>query len=269
MASKPQNTTYARIIEQIFLTHFTKGATEVTFGRDEIAGVAKSLRIRLPKNLGDVIYSFRYRTSLPEKVQQTAPSGMQWIIRPAGRSKYRFALVQRGDISPNSMLAETKIPGSTPGLIAKYALNDEQALLAKLRYNRFVDIFTGISCYSLQNHLRTTVRNLGQVETDEVYLGVDKSGIHYVLPVQAKGGRDKMSIVQIEQDIALCAEKFPSLVCRAIGAQFMTNGNMAMFEFESTEQGIRVLSEKHYHRVVPEEVTPELLQTYRERLPES
>lgn len=29
-----------------------------------------------------------------------------------------------------------KVPDSTPGLIVKYALSDEQALLAKARYNR-------------------------------------------------------------------------------------------------------------------------------------
>ena len=45
-----------------------------------------------------------------------------------------------------------KIPDATPGIVQKYALADEQALLAKLRYNRLLDIFTGVTCYSLQNH---------------------------------------------------------------------------------------------------------------------
>ena len=47
-------------------------------------------------------------------------------------------------------------------------LRDGPALLAKVRYNRLVDIFIGITCYSLQNHLRTTVRSIGQVEIDEI-----------------------------------------------------------------------------------------------------
>jgi hypothetical protein len=59
------------------------------------------------------------------------------------------------------------------------------------------------------------------VETDEVYVGVDKRGIHYVFPVQAKGGKDQLGIVQIEQDFALCADRFPTLLCRALAAQFM------------------------------------------------
>jgi hypothetical protein len=62
-------------------------------------------------------------------------------------------------------------------------MNDEQALLARLRYNRMVDIFTGLTCYSLQSHLRTTLRDGSQVETDEIYIGLDKRGVHYVLPV--------------------------------------------------------------------------------------
>ena len=70
-----------------------------------------------------------------------------------------------------------------------------------------IDIFTGITCYSLQSHLRTSVPDIGQVETDELYVGVDTSGCQYVIPVQAKGGSDALNIVQIEQDIALCESK--------------------------------------------------------------
>jgi len=165
-------------------------------------------------------------------------------------------------------MATTKVPDATPGVIAKYAMSDEQALLAKLRYNRLIDIFSGVACYSLQNHLRTTVPQIGQVETDELYVGVDKKGVHYVFPVQAKGGKDKLSVVQIEQDSVLCAHKFPSLICRPLAAQFMKNKEIAMFEFEQGENGLSVLSEKHYKLVPPEEITEADLETYRNRLPD-
>ena len=62
-----------------------------------------------------------------------------------GQAKYKFALVSMPRIIPNNMLSETKILDATPGIIAKYAINDEQSLLAKLRYNRLIDIFTGIT----------------------------------------------------------------------------------------------------------------------------
>ena len=31
------------------------------------------------------------------------------------------------------------------------------------------------------------------VETDEIYVGLDKRGSHYVVPVQAKGGNDRLN----------------------------------------------------------------------------
>ena len=110
---------------------------------------------------------------------------------------------------PNEHLALTAIPDATPELIRAYALDDEQALLAIVRYNRMVDTFLGLTTYSLQNHLRTTVKGIGQIEIDELYVGLDKYGCHYVIPVQAKGGKDQIGIVQTTQDIRFVEQKFP------------------------------------------------------------
>ncbi len=262
----PPSNRYSAIIEAIFHAKYTHGQRDVPFERDDIAAFAADLDIELPKNLGDLIYSFRYRTELPASILGVAPEGETWIIRPAGRGKYRFVLVTDIPLAPNPNLAITKIPDATPGIISKYAFSDEQALLARVRYNRLIDVFLGIACYSLQNHLRTTVAGMGQVETDEVYVGVNKSGSHYVVPVQAKGGSDKLSRVQIEQDIAVCAEKLSSLICRPVGAQFMKDDVIALFEFEQQADDIRVASEKHYQLVPPEAVTDEDLLGYRQRL---
>jgi hypothetical protein len=257
--------TYAAILERIFASKYKRGMREIDFEREDIVRCGRELEITLPKNLGDLIYSFRYRAALPETIQRSAGKGYTWIIRGVGSAKYRFVLVPEITLAPNANLAETKVPDATPGVVAKYALSDEQALLARVRYNRLIDIFTGVACYSLQNHLRTTVGTIGQVETDELYVGVDKKGVHYVIPVQAKGGKDKLSVVQIEQDIAVCVTKFPALVCRPIGAQFMRNDVIALFEFEQNDRGVVVCSEKHYKLVPPDEVTEEDLKAYRER----
>lgn len=207
MAKK--ETRYAKIIEHIFFQEYEPGQTEVSFSRDDLARAATALDIKLPKNLGDVIYSFRYRSELPESILREAPEGQTWVIKPAGRSQYKFALSAVSYITPRPRLSRTKIPNATPGIIDRYALTDEQALLAKLRYNRLIDIFTGLTCYSLQSHMRTYVDGVGQVETDEIYVSVDQSGAHYVIPVQAKGSGEKLGIVQIEQDFCSLQSEVP------------------------------------------------------------
>lgn len=260
-----QKNVYTQIIERIFESKYQPEKRELDFEREELARIADQLKLD-PKNLGDLIYSFRYRNALPESITDKAAEGEAWIIRPAGRGKYRFVLVANRPIAPNENLATTKVPDATPGVVAKYALSDEQALLAKVRYNRLIDIFTGVACYSLQNHLRTTAPGIGQVETDEIYIGVDKRGAHYIFPIQAKGKSDRLHIVQIEQDVAVCNHKFPSLICRPIGAQFMTkDGVIALFEFEEGDDGLVITSEKHYKLVPPDEVTDADLEKYRER----
>ena len=166
--------------------------TEFEFERSELNSNAKKLNIELPDNLGDVIYSFRYRASLPNDIVKTAKAGKEWIIEPAGRARYRFKLARVSRIIPNPELLAIKIPDATPEIIAANALSDEQALLAKVRYNRLIDIFLGITTYSLQSHLRTTVTKMGQIEIDEVYVGVNRNGQQFVVPVQAKGGTDRL-----------------------------------------------------------------------------
>ena len=91
-------------------------------------------------------------------------------------------------IQPRTDAAVIKIPDATPEIITANDQGDEQAVLARIRYNRLIDIFLGLTAYSLQNHFRTFVKGMGQIETDEVYVGVNKQGQQFVIPVQAKGG---------------------------------------------------------------------------------
>ena len=262
---KKQKNRYSQIIEKIFLMNYEEGTERIAFRREDILRAARELRISLPKNVGDVIYSFRYRASLPDSIRRMAPPGKEWIIEPAGRSVYGFVAASFSIVSPAENLVETKLPDATLGIIALYALTDEQAILAKLRYNRLIDIFTGVTSYSLQSHLRTSVEEMGQIETDEIYVGIDKRGMHYVFPVQAKGHTDSIHVVQIQQDIAMCREKFPDLICRPIAAQFITAELIALFEFEEQSNEIRVSSEKHYRLVDPAEFSSEDLELYRQR----
>ena len=254
---------YQQLIEKIFFDGYTEGATEIPFERKALKVAAEELGIALPDNLGDVIYSSRFRAPMPAKVQATQSNGREWIIELVGRSKYRFRLATANRIVPNSNLAIIRIPDNTPEIIGAYALDDEQALLAKVRYNRLIDIFLGVTTYSLQNPLRTSVKGIGQIEIDELYVGIDKYGCHYVIPVQAKGGSDQISTVQAAQDTAWCAQKYPALRCRAISAQFITSERIALFELKIEDDQLKVIEERHYKLVPAGELDAKEIVDYR------
>ena len=140
---------------------------------------------------------------------------------------------------------------------------DEQALLTKIRYNRLIDIFLGITAYSLQNHLRTTVTGVGQIEIDEIYVAINSNGMQFIIPVQAKSGSDQLAVVQTKQDIGYCTEKFPELICRSISAQFIEKNLIAMFELTIEEGEIKIIHEKHYKLVPADQIYESDLQNYR------
>lgn len=257
---------YEQIIEKIFFDHYRKGIQKFTFDREEIPNAANDLNVKLAKNAGDVPYTYRMRRPLPPRIAETANNGYEWSIALRGASTYEFVHDKITLIQPNNNLAYTKIPDSTPEIIGRYALSDEQALLAIVRYNRLIDLFLGLTAYSLQNHLRTQITLEGgkhQIETDEIYVGIDRNGCQYIIPVQAKGGTDKLTPLQTKQDMLCCLEKFPELVCRPVSAQFMSDAVIALFELTLQDGRIAILRERHYKFVPASDIAPKELEAYR------
>ena len=184
------------------------------------------------------------------------------LIEGAGRGRYRFRLGTINRIVPRNDLVTIDIPDATPELIRVYRLDDEQALLAILRYNRLIDTFLGLTAYSLQNHLRTSVSGIGQIEIDEIYVGLDKRGCHYIIPVQAKGGNARITPVQTTNDIRFVQDNYPDMQCRPIAAQFMDEDVVALIELTLQKNEIRVVDERHYRLVPATDLDPDSIRNY-------
>jgi hypothetical protein len=260
---------YEQIIEHIFFEKYQPNLTKVAFNREQLATASAALGFNRIKNLGDIPYSFRFRRELPARIQETAPNGAEWIIIGAGVADYQFRLAAPGKIQPTLHYFPIKVPDATPEVVRHYAPGtDEQALLARARYNRLVDIFTGLTCYSIQNHLRTTVANIGQVEVDEIYVGINKRGTHFVLPCQAKSPGDKLGVVQVLQDIALCTERYPNAICKPIALQFTDDNRVALLELAVRDEDeilkLSTVDEKHYKLIPRMEISDSELRVLKE-----
>lgn len=256
----------SQIVEAVFFERYREGVASIPFSRTNLFEACTTNNIVPLKNIGDgALYSYRYRQNLPERILATQPEGQEWVILGRGIAEYEFRLVSKSNIQPNKNLVSVKIPEATPEIIKKYAFTDEQALLARVRYNRLVDTFFGITSYSLQNHLRTTVESIGQIEIDEIYVGVDKHGRHFVIPAQAKVGRDKIGYAQLYQDLAYCREQYPNLMCRALAAKFMARGRIALFELTIDQDTVRIVQERHYDLVAQGEISDDDLEDYNMR----
>ena len=252
---------YLKLLNKIFFDRYKDGVTVIDFSRDDLVRVANELGVDTPKNLGDVVYSHRYRIE-SEEIKAKSPPNKSWAIFGTGKARYQFKLVSQFRLVPREGLIVTKILDATPEIIKAYSLSDEQSLLAKVRYNRLIDTFLGVTAYSLQNHLRTSVPQIGQIEIDEVYVAVDKFGAQYIIPVQAKRGNDKSSIVQTYQDIKWCKKAFPQLIPVPISVQFIDNHRIAIFSLKEINNDIVIDSERHYLLVKKDGITVDELKSY-------
>ena len=263
---------YEQIIAWVFEQGYRPGQVQVPFSRDDLIKASEALGLERIKNLGDIPYSFRFRRELPDSIRRTAPEDAEWIIVGSGIGEYRFRLAAPGKIRPNPHLLPIKVPDATPEIVRHYAPGrDEQALLTRARYNRLVDIFTGITCYSVQNHLRTTVGGIGQVEVDEIYVGINKRGTHFVLPCQAKSPGDRFGIAQVMQDMALCQERYPHALCKPIALQFLDDDRVAMLELAVDDDKdllrLRIVEEKHYELIPRAQISDNELHVLIEKEP--
>ena len=79
-------------------------------------------------------------------------------------------------------------------------------------------------------------------------------------------GHDRDKESPFARDIAMCAAKFPDLICVPIAACAMEDRLVALFSFDAARRGedstIAITAEKHYHLVPPEQISAEDLHSY-------
>jgi len=233
-------TDYDKIISALFDAKSSENpeAEEIHFTKDEVVATAAKLGIIL-RNPPDVVYTYRVRRSLPETILEKG----HWLIRPCGKGKFCFLKTSRDPfINIQDGLAPVEILNALPEIVEKYAPYDEQALLSAVRYNRLLDIFTGITCFHLQSHLRTTIAGEGQIEVDDLYVGIDKEGNEYILPIEAKSPdeRDKLGWVQITNIVKFAEEKFPNLNCIPIAVKPLSRNDIVLVQFEPNRDYERI-----------------------------
>jgi hypothetical protein len=244
----------AKVIEKVFSKNYRTGAAEVLFTVDDIRDAIAEVRQENPSyregNVFDVKYEFASgRQPLPEKIQTIGP----WTITGRGKAKYAFVKLTSGtEIKIQDDLAFIYLPDATPEIVAEYAGNDEQGILAKVRYNRLLDIFLKIACYHLQNHWKTSIKNKGGCEIDDLYVGLSFSGKQFVIPVEAKCRGERLHKGQIMQMIDFARARYGGLILRPIGIQEMKDGSLTFLEFTPAERPDAIeIREIRKYKLVP------------------
>lgn len=227
---KPQGR-YEQAIEEIFARHYREDLNYFVFHKDELIEVCEQLGITI-RNIPDIIYAFRGRRSLPNSITSKG----HWAIESAGTNAYAFRRLNNPPqfAIPFTDYAPIDIYNAIPEIVENFLRQDEQSLLTRILYNRLIDIFTGLTCFHLQNHYRSHIQDLGQVELDALYIGVNNAGQLFIIPVEAKSQSEGEMIgrVQISQMAKLVRQDFPDLQARLIAVKVLNDNSIGFVEFD-------------------------------------
>lgn len=233
-----------RVFERLHTGH--EDSELLPFTKSDVERAIRDLGSTI-KNVPDIVYTYRAgRSPLPQAILAHG----NWAIEGAGKGKYVFVKLARSpyvDIPTDVEI--TRILDATPQLVLKYQGTDEQGSLARIRYNRLIDTFTALTTYHIQGHFRTTVSNVGQVEIDDLYIGIDTDGHGFVLPVEAKGEspKDQLGVVQITQMVKFARQHFADLTVRPIGVKIMPDESYMFLEFNDSDDA-NLVATKRYKR---------------------
>jgi hypothetical protein len=244
---------YRKIFRAVFEAQAqVHGATsgEIPFTSKDITFWQNELSLQ-GGNAYDLKYNAKGRGSLPPEVQATAPDGFEWRIVATAKGEYLFKLYTAGegvfDLDPSPITV--KVPDALPAIVERYARSDEQALLARIRYNNLVSVFLGMATYSLQSHWKTS-KGGSPVEVDEMYVGLDRNGAHYSIPVEAKGRAisEKLTAEQILSNYDAAADSFPETTIVSVAAKVVDDYTFALIRFDVDREAevVTKVFERHY-----------------------
>ena len=243
-------TQYDEVIQEVFLRHYAENSNRLPFAKDELVEICLKHGLTV-RNIPDIIYTYRVRKPLPAAILAKG----YWAIEPAGRGQYAFRLLKdspRFEI-PFMDYAPVDIYNAIPEVVEGLLRHDEQSLLTRLLYNRLVDIFTGLTCFHIQNHYRSFVYEMGEVEIDSLYVGVDNRGVLCVLPIEAKSQADSEMVgrIQVSQMARLVRQDFSELERRILATKALQDGTIAFAEFSDDEDpdDIKIISVGRYRLI--------------------
>ncbi|GJL67713.1 MAG: hypothetical protein NPIRA06_03480 [Nitrospirales bacterium] len=208
---------------------FTK--TSLVLHGSELVRYGISKRELVLKNFPDALYTFRARADLPNEIL----SDGHFAIIGKGKGKYAFVRIP----IPNRFrfppaISSERISDKTPSWVNPYMGHDEQGMLTRIQTNDLIAKYLGLtSTFRLQSHLRIGVKNYGQVEVDELYVGrATNREVGIAVEAKNEAPEDCLNVSQLFGAGEALKQFFPpNMQKHLIGAKPDTSNRICLAEF--------------------------------------
>jgi hypothetical protein len=238
------------VYRSILLWVFHKGTQDpatgdLLFTQADLRRAADELQLEV-RNFPDLTYNLRSRSPLPPEILEAGYT----TIAIRGRGKYALVTGEDTVEVPTGTDVATVSTRKIPTAIRDMLRTDEQSILSAIRYMDLVSDFIGTKAYHLQGHLRTSGGFGQQVEADDVWIARYPNRSRTVLPIEAKGPRERIGRHQMMSTIDAVLKKIPGFPVIPLAVQLEESGLVIMiqFVFQMIEERITSINPTKFKR---------------------
>lgn len=183
------------------------------------------------KNFPDALYTFRARADLPTEILKDG----HFAIVGRGKGQYAFVKIpvpNRFRFPPR--MQTKRMQDRIPDWVRPYMGTDEQGMLTRIQANDLIADYLGLdSVFRLQSHMRMGVKQYGQVEIDELYVGKGTAGeVGIAVEAKNQAPEDCLKVSQLFGAAEAVKQLFPPAMTKhLIGAKPDTSGRICIAEF--------------------------------------
>lgn len=221
---------------------------DIEFSQADLRKAADDLGLEV-RNFPDLTYNLRSRSPLPQEILEAGYT----TIAMRGRGVYALVTGQDKVEIPSSAEVAEISSASVPEAIRDILRADEQSILSAMRYMDIVSDFIGTRAYHLQGHLRTSGGLGQQVEADDVWVAVHPDKSRVILPIEAKGPRERIGRHQMMSTIDAVLAKIPGFPVIPLAAQLEASGLLVVIQFKYTlaDRKITAIAPARFKRYRP------------------
>lgn len=216
-------------IDYLMKNSFVDSLTPISFERTDILDVCKNEFGEAPKNLGDIVYSLRYRLDYLSNYDYLLEKDYTWTLLSTGIGQYELAPLKKLRLPNLESENVLYVDDQTPAHIHKLRPLNDQSLLMKVIQNGILNEFLQDDLMFLQAHHKVNLNNWGQAEIDGILASNNSSHLYLI---EVKGYTEVIGWPQMIQLKMYAQQNHPDVLFTPVFIQSHRDWSFSVVQFD-------------------------------------
>lgn len=238
-----ENNKAKSFIKHLIEKNFTASQDSIPFSRDDVSLYCLKKFKKIPKNVGDIIYSLRYRMDYLSTFDHLLDPDYTWTLLSLSTGQYELKPMPKLKLPDLTSVPVISKIDKTPEHIHNLRPLNDQSLLMKIYQNKVLSEFLEDDLILLQAHHKVNLKDWGQAEIDGIVASETSPRLYLV---EVKGYTEVIGWPQIIQLKMYAEQNHPGLPFTPIFVQSHRDWSFSIVQFDFNSEFPQVTKSERY-----------------------